>query len=84
LSSRPRLRCENILRREENFFRQGALQASASLRSHNSIRTLRPRTEYEARRSNAQSTIIFSATGFACRMFAAFAVPQGTDDGVEV
>jgi hypothetical protein len=49
----------NILRREENFFRQGALQASASLQSHNSIKTLRPRTEYEACRSNAQSTIIF-------------------------
>jgi hypothetical protein len=26
---------QNILRREENFFRQGALQASASLQSHN-------------------------------------------------
>jgi hypothetical protein len=49
----------NILRREENFFRQGALQASASLQSHNSIKTLRPRTEYEACLSNAQSTIIF-------------------------
>jgi hypothetical protein len=48
----------NILRREENFFRQGALQASASLQSHNS-KTLRPRTEYEACRSYAQSTIIF-------------------------
>jgi hypothetical protein len=49
----------NILRREENFFRQGALQASASLQSHNSIKTLRPRTEYEACLSNAQSTIIY-------------------------
>jgi hypothetical protein len=48
----------NILRREENFFRQGALQASASLQSHNS-KTLRPRTEYEACRSDVQSTIIF-------------------------
>jgi hypothetical protein len=47
-----------ILRREENFFRQGALQASASLQSHNS-KTLRPRTEYEACLSYAQSTIIF-------------------------
>jgi hypothetical protein len=49
----------NILRREENFFRQGALQAGASLQSHNSIKTLRPRIEYEACCSNAQSTIIF-------------------------
>jgi hypothetical protein len=48
----------NILRREENFFRQGALQASASLQSHNS-KALRPRTEYEACLSYAQSTIIF-------------------------
>jgi hypothetical protein len=52
------LQCEIFLRREENFFRQGALQASASLQSHNS-KTLRPRTEYEACRSYAQSTIIF-------------------------
>jgi len=28
------LQCEIFLRREENFFRQGALQASASLQSH--------------------------------------------------
>jgi hypothetical protein len=52
------LQCEIFLRREENFFRQGALQASASLQSHNS-KTLRPRTEYEACLSYAQSTIIF-------------------------
>jgi hypothetical protein len=52
------LQCEIFLRREENFFRQGALQASASLQSHNS-KALRPRTEYEACRSDAQSTIIF-------------------------
>jgi hypothetical protein len=53
-----RFALRNILRREENFFRQGALQASASLQSHNS-KTLRPRTEYEACLSYAQSTIIF-------------------------
>jgi hypothetical protein len=53
-----RFAMRNILRREENFFRQGALQASASLQSHNS-KTLRPRTEYEACLSYAQSTIIF-------------------------
>jgi len=52
------LQCEIFLRREENFFRQGALQASASLQSHNS-KTLRPRTEYEACLSYAKSTIIF-------------------------
>jgi hypothetical protein len=47
-----------FLRREENFFRQGALQASASLQTHNS-KSLRPRTEYKACRFDAQSTIIF-------------------------
>jgi len=52
------LQCEIFLRREENFFRQGALQASASLQSHNS-KTLRPRTEYEACLCYAKSTIIF-------------------------
>jgi hypothetical protein len=58
LPTLTRFAMRNILRREENFFRQGALQASASLQSHNS-KTLRPRTEYEACRSYAQSTIIF-------------------------
>jgi hypothetical protein len=58
LSSHQRFAMRNILRREENFFRQGALQASASLQSHNS-KTLRPRTEYEACLSDAQSTILF-------------------------
>jgi hypothetical protein len=58
LSTLTRFAMRNILRRGENFFRQGALQASASLQSHNS-KTLRPRTEYEACCSYAQSTIIF-------------------------
>ena len=58
LSTLTHFAMRNILRREENFFRQGALQASASLQSHNS-KTLRPRNEYEACRSYAQSTIIF-------------------------
>jgi hypothetical protein len=59
LSTLTRFAMRNILRREENFFRQGALQASASLQSHNLIKTLRPRTQYEACLPNAQSTIIF-------------------------
>jgi hypothetical protein len=45
---------------------------------------LRPRIEYEACRSYAQSTIISRATGFACRMFAAFAFAQEMGDGIEV
>jgi hypothetical protein len=53
-----RFAMRNIFATRENFFQQGALQASASLQSHNS-KTLRPRTEYEACRSDAQSTIIF-------------------------
>jgi hypothetical protein len=53
-----RFAMRNILRREENFFRQGALQASASLQSHKSTPCARV-PEYEACLSYAQSTIIF-------------------------
>ena len=48
------------------------------------IRTLRPCTEYEACRSNAQSTISFRAMGFARQVFAAFAFPQWMGDGIRI
>jgi hypothetical protein len=43
---------------------------------------VRPRTEYEACLSHAQSTIIFRTMGFALQGFAGFALPQGMGDEI--